>query len=572
MAKANLSPKSKPGSAMRSLKILSALALSAMPLGASAQQPESTGQVLDRIVAQEQAEVQLLRQYSPLVETYIQYLRPGKETVALPNGDKYFLGRAELAKGVGLEPIERNARLQHKFLAGLRGFFSTEFVPRGFLQMIYLDMDGFDRQHYNIAYRRREFLGEVRCLVFDVEPLPNSGKGRFVGRIWVEDQDYHIVRFNGAYGGYSLTSGYFNFDSWRTNVGKNLWLPAFVYTAEGDVNDPTMAKLRFKPFRAQTRLWGYNIGNAHDEEELSKVLVESPTPITDSTETANDYSPIQAQRYWNRQAEINVMEHLERQGLLAPRGEVDKVLETVVNNLEVTNDLDIQPAVRCRVLMTSTLESFTVGHTIVLSRGLVDVLPDEASLAAILAHELGHVILAHPINTQFGFFDIMLFSDKETFRHFDFGRTPEEEQAANQKGMELLAKSPYRDSRTTRLFFQALKNRSKELPDLISPNLGDRVPTDWTVASSAVSAESPAKSEDKSAASTIAALPLGGRIKVDPWNDQLWMLKSKPVGTVAESEKMFFQIAPFMFYLTRDNSPVDGKGPVATKLPSDTKP
>ena len=557
---------------MRSLKILSALALSAMPLGASAQQPESTGQVLDRIVAQEQAEVQLLRQYSPLVETYIQYLRPGKETVALPNGDKYFLGRAELAKGVGLEPIERNARLQHKFLAGLRGFFSTEFVPRGFLQMIYLDMDGFDRQHYNIAYRRREFLGEVRCLVFDVEPLPNSGKGRFVGRIWVEDQDYHIVRFNGAYGGYSLTSGYFNFDSWRTNVGKNLWLPAFVYTAEGDVNDPTMAKLRFKPFRAQTRLWGYNIGNAHDEEELSKVLVESPTPITDSTETANDYSPIQAQRYWNRQAEINVMEHLERQGLLAPRGEVDKVLETVVNNLEVTNDLDIQPAVRCRVLMTSTLESFTVGHTIVLSRGLVDVLPDEASLAAILAHELGHVILAHPINTQFGFFDIMLFSDKETFRHFDFGRTPEEEQAANQKGMELLAKSPYRDSRTTRLFFQALKNRSKELPDLISPNLGDRVPTDWTVASSAVSAESPAKSEDKSAASTIAALPLGGRIKVDPWNDQLWMLKSKPVGTVAESEKMFFQIAPFMFYLTRDNSPVDGKGPVATKLPSDTKP
>lgn len=60
---------------------------------------------------------------------------------------------------------------------------------------------------------------------------------------------------------------------------------------------------------------------------------------------------------------------------MAPYGEVDKVLETVVNNLEVTNNLDIQPEVRCRVLMTSTLESFTIGHTIVLSRGLVDVLP-----------------------------------------------------------------------------------------------------------------------------------------------------------------------------------------------------
>jgi predicted Zn-dependent protease len=92
---------------------------------------------------------------------------------------------------------------------------------------------------------------------------------------------------------------------------------------------------------------------------------------------------------------------LERQGLLAPYGEVDKVLETVVNNLEVTNNLDIQPEVRCRVLMTSTLESFTIGHTIVLSRGFVDVLPDEASLAAIVSHELGRVVLGHGLDTQF---------------------------------------------------------------------------------------------------------------------------------------------------------------------------
>src|SRR5438046_8766237 len=67
------------GGIMRSLKILpTALALSAMPLGATAQQLEGTNQVVDRIVAQERAEVQLLRQYAPLVETYIQYLLPDK--------------------------------------------------------------------------------------------------------------------------------------------------------------------------------------------------------------------------------------------------------------------------------------------------------------------------------------------------------------------------------------------------------------------------------------------------------------------------------------------------------------
>jgi hypothetical protein len=225
--------------------------------------------------------------------------------------------------------------------------------------------------------------------------------------------------------------------------------------------------------------------------------------------------------------------------------------------------------------MTSTLESFTMGHTIVLSRGLVDVLPDEASLAAILAHELGHVVLGHRLDTQFAFFDSMQFGEKDeknAFRHFDFARTPQEERAANQKAMELLANSPYKDYRTARLFLQALKNRSKQVPDLISPHLGDRVPTNWMIASGMSLAESPAQPEDKPAANIIAALPLGGRIKVNPWNDQLRMLKSKPAGTVAESEKIPFQIAPFLFYLTRDNVPVEGKGAVAAKLPSATEP
>jgi hypothetical protein len=169
---------------MRSLKVLPiALALIVMPLSATAQQLISPSEAVDKIVAQEQAEVQLLRQYSPLVETYIQYLRSDKQVGAVPDGDKYFIGRAELARGVELEPLERSAGLKYKLLGELREIFSSEFVPRGFLQMIYLDMYGFDRGHYKFTYVRREFLGEVRCLVFDVEPLPKSGKGRFVGRI-----------------------------------------------------------------------------------------------------------------------------------------------------------------------------------------------------------------------------------------------------------------------------------------------------------------------------------------------------------------------------------------------------
>ena len=66
------------------------------------------------------------------------------------------------------------------------------------------------------------------------------------------------MRFNGAYTGSSRTSHYFHFDSWRFNAGKNQWLPAFIYSEQGDLHNALTKKLTFK---AQTRLWGYNLGH-----------------------------------------------------------------------------------------------------------------------------------------------------------------------------------------------------------------------------------------------------------------------------------------------------------------------
>jgi len=408
--------------------------------------------------------------------------------------------------------------------------------------MIFIDTTGFDKQHYKFDYVKREFLGEVRCLVFDVTPLPKSGKGRFLGRIWVEDQGYNIVRFNGGYGGGGHTSYYFHFDSWRTNVQPGIWMPSFVYSEEKELHYAMTKKL---DFRAQTRLWGYHIGHAAQEQELSKILVE--TPVQDDTKTANDLTPIQAQRSWDREAEDNVADRLQRVGLMSPKGEVDKVLETVVNNLEVTNNLDVQPEVQCRVMMTTTLESFTLGHTIVLSRGLIDVLPDEASLATVIAHELGHVVLGHRMDSNFAFFDQLLIDDKDSFRHFGFARTPEEEKAASDKATQLLNNSPYKNQLgNSALFLTALEARQKEIPNLISPHLGNRVPV-------LVNTKS-APADQKQNPQMIAALPIGGRVKLDPWVDRLDLLKSKPVGAVAEREKMPFEVTPFMPYLTRFNT------------------
>jgi hypothetical protein len=557
------------GGIMRTLRaIFIVLVLSVIPLRAGAQE-DTAGQVEDRIIAQEHQEITTLKQFSPLVETYIQQLRPDKDlNTTVPAGDRYFLGRAVLSKGLELESLTSGGGKGHRMMAGLGSVFTLQmdFLPRGFLQMIYLDDSDFDRAHYKFDYVHREFLGEIRCLVFDVTPLPNAGKGRFTGRIWVEDQDFHVVRFNGGYAGSTAGSFYFHFDSWRVNAGPNLWLPAFIYSEESDLRYALGKRLQFK---AQTRLWGYNLGRAREEEELSKVMVESPTTVDDQTQTANDISPVQAQRSWDRQAEDNVADRLERMGLLAPPSEVDTVLEAVVNNLEVTNNLDIQPDVRCRVLLTSTLESFTIGHTIVLSRGLIDVLPDEASLATMLAHELAHIVLGYRIDSQFAFFDNILFDDKDVFRHFGFAGTPEEEQAADTKAAELLRNSPYKDQLgTAALFLQALADRAKDIPNLISPNLGDHVPISKAIEVSAAPMVSSATPPGSPAAQVPVALPLGGRVKVDPWNDQIEMLKSKPVGSVAEQERMPFEITPFMLYLTRETSSTPSETPAGTVSPA----
>src|SRR5712672_177310 len=539
-------------------------AAAATPLPAD--QPRTVEEVIDRVVVNENHLNQEIRKFSPLVETYIQNLKPDKELGYSPAGDKYFLGRADFSKGVNLVSLTDADTKGKKIFSGIGNFFSfaMQYLPDGFLQMMCIDTNGFDRLHYKFDYVRREFLGEVRCLVFDVTPEAKAGKGRFLGRIWVEDQDFHIVRFNGAYGGGGHTSWYFHFDSWRTNAQPGLWLPSFVYSEEKDLHYALTKKLDFK---AQTRLWGYNVGHAGQEQELSKILVEGS--VQDDSKSANDLTPVQAQRSWDRQAEENVADRLQRIGLMAPRGEVDKVLETVVNNLEVTNNLDIDPEVRCRVLMTTTLESFTLGHTIVLSRGLIDVLPDEASLATVIAHELGHVVLGHRMDTTYAFFDQLLVDDKETFRHFGFARTNEEEQAANAKAEQLIANSPYKNQlANASLFLQALQSRQKEIPNLISAHLGNRVPQLPNLQATAAAPTDPKQNAQK-----IAALPIGGRVKMDPWNDKLEMIKSKPIGTVAEREKMPFEVTPFMPYLMRYGS--DTAKPIAasvTQPPDANKP
>jgi hypothetical protein len=542
-ARASLAPASVPAGTDKTVP--------AVPVSAS-----SFDDVIDRVVEREHQLLAQLRNLRPLVETYVQNLKTDAEGIAAPVGDQYFLGRLDMSDGP--EDISFAGQNRHSRLSKLTAIFSTHFEPLGFAQMVVPDTDLY-KKYYNFSYVRREFLGEVRCIVIDVQPKDDAPPGRFVGRIWVEDHEYNIVRFNGTYSRLTGNNVYLHFDSWRLNLRPGIWLPAYIYSEESDLeNGMSQAHLK-----AQTRLWGYDLKNMarNHNDEFTQILIDGEQPVKDQSGAAADATPLMAERMWEHQAEDNAIERLQKTGLLAPPGEVDKVLQTVVNNLLLTNNIDVQSDVHCRVLLTAPLESFTIGHTIVLSRGLLDVLPDEASLAMVLAHELSHIVLGHSLDARLAFNDRMFFPDEQSFQRLDFKRRPVDEDLADAKALELLKNSPYKEKLgTAGLFLKELQLRERELPNLIRPHLGNGLAAGQSTRMSALLTTAPQLDEHR--IDQIAALPLGGRIKLDPWTDQVELVKVRPVTLTLAREKMPFEITPFFPFLTR--LPNEGADKVAS--------
>ncbi len=522
-------------------------AAQAIETPAPAPAPTTMDQVVNLFIQREHGLIKVLSNRTPVVETYLQNLSNDPQLGPVPSADHYFLGRMDMGESIDRKDYlkEEEKGMQERLLGGLQKLYKVQYQPLGFSWMVYADRTDFDREHYDFRYARREFLGDVRCLVFDVTPKPKSGRGRFLGRIWVEDQGFNIVRLNGTYYPAPRNSYFFHMDSWRLNLIPGYWVPSYIYSEEGDFSAGVKNKMAFK---AQTRIWGYDLKKGGKDDELTNIRVDS---VTDESPTAQDASPLQAERVWQQQAEDNVVERLTSAGLLAPEGDVDRILQTVVNNLEVTNNIDLPRPVRTRVLLTAPLETFSVGNTIVISRGLVDVLPDEASLAAVLSHELAHIVLGHNLGSKFAFNDRMLFSDEGTYQNLGFKHIPEEETAADKKAVELLKNSPYAQKLdNVGLFLKALQLRAGALNALLTTHLGNPLAENGTVNRlSALATQGPALDNNK--LDQIAALPLGGRVKINPWDDKAEMVKTAPVAITSARDKMPFEVTPFFPRLAR---------------------
>jgi len=331
-------------------------------------------------------------------------------------------------------------------------------------------------------------------------------------------------------------------------VGPGLWLPSISYIEESGNDRQSGADLK-----GLVRFWSFASTGPQKTETFTNIVIDAPQPTQDAA--ANELSRTEALRDWERQAEENTIQRMEKAGLVGPEGDVEKVLDTVLNNLLVTNKISVDPPIRTRVLLTTPLESFTVGHTLLVSRGLIDVLPSEASLAAVVSRELAAIVLGFKSNTMNAFSDRMLFDDQQIFRQFIFHRTVNEDQQANRKALEMLKNSPYADQLPgVGLFLKALVAKGTGLTNLTMARIGNPV-ADQNGAVLLPDLIASAPKLDASNKDQIAALPLVSRVRLDPWSDTTEMIRAKAVPLLSANEKMPFEVMPVVLALKRQEEP-----------------
>jgi hypothetical protein len=547
--------------------------------------------LIDKAIVREKVVIKTIKERAPLVETYIQNMKPDPLLGQVPDSDQHFLSRVDFKSVINDDTYAVNKdtstgtggsklgffKHSASYLGSLGGSLHLTFHEAGFVQMLLMDSNNFDRQHYNFGYVRNDFLGNTPTAVFDVTPIPGKKDfGRFFGRVWIEVRNGNVVRFNGDFAGTQEDQKeFYHFDSWRTNVQPDLWLPTSFYVEE---SDPKSVSRTLK-FKAINHIWGYVLKVPPPESENTSLDVVGATDVSND---AQDVSPLGAQRAWVQQAEDNIVERLFQAGLLDAPSEFDKTLEALANNILAYNNITLSRPIRCRTLLTEPLESLAIGNTIVVSKSLLDttgvVTQDGAqqmgNLNAILAFQIAHIILAHRLDTKYAFNDRLLFPSTTVFNRIPMHHTDADNTAAAKKALELLnAKELESGQQYFSLYLQQLQQRVKNLKALNEPMIGDGLvksdedPSFWMAA---IEAKGPKL--DMKDLKQQAAMPLASFLRFDPWTDQVYVMHSTFEPLLTAADKMPFEVEPVYLKLSYYKAPADAAPAPATAAPTATPP
>jgi len=506
----------------------------------------------------ENNERQIIRNIStkgPIAEIYLQ-MYAGKDLT--PTSDKYFISHIRTGKNIQdaefMHPAEIMAGTPHKTNilhnledAGQHAIVHQDyrFNPAGFLELLGPDIHGFKVAHYNFEYLGAEFLGDVNTYVFNVEP---KDKNRFRGRFWI-DQEGHLVRFTGIFQsgiGEISHSKNVHFDSWRTNIGSDQWVPIASYVEEQIPNDTIL--------HGQIHLWGYGL-SAHSKHPGDHVSVSIDNAV-DRSDNNEVVDPLVAWREWGKLSSSNVLDRLEQSGLLAPASSFNTILDQIATNIIVPNDLQFSEDVHCRILLTETVEATTVGNTLLLSRGMIETMPNEETIASAIAFELSHLVLRGTANdSRYSFADNTMIRDKDLMHKFRFSHNDEQNTKAAELAVKLLRKSMYGEKlNNIALYYHQMERSSEHLREIYNPQFGDSMLSDagrpWILPQ----LQKLPQKMDQKIILQASALPFGSNLIFDVWSDQINLNVAPRPTPQNANERHPFEVMPVYFRLKQSQS------------------
>jgi hypothetical protein len=427
-------------------------------------------QITKRIFSKERDMISKLGSRRFLTEAYLQSLghhqAKGLDVALDENSegvidDAYILARVDFGKEYGdttFETVLFGERPWRSRYVLTNRETREQLFPEGFLAMFFPDLYDFNADVYSLIYKQKETLFSTDCLVFAVAPSSERASGKFSGEIWVDTSSYGIVRLRGVFTGpfaehwYSSQRHYYHFDSWREKVGDGFWLPSAAYFDERRAYR-TDGNLEFH-FRGYALLW--------QQQKDKPDALPSSKSRNDGLESPS--TPI---------SQNGVIARLDADGLLATPGEEERRLDRMVH--EIAPMREVGPhKIACRVLLTTPAEMFPAGDVIVVSRGLLNIVPNDSVLAFMLAHQVAHVILGHTSSiapsASISLFDL---ENKKGFTGLGIRWTPDEELAAHSKAIVLIKGTPYKSAvADTAGFLSQLGSESHRFPNLVRARFG----------------------------------------------------------------------------------------------------
>ena len=303
-------------------------------------------------------------------------------------------------------------------------------------------------------------LKNTACLVFAVAPVKQRAWGRFRGEIWVDSLSFGIVRakgvFTSAHGWGRLRhpgARFFHFDTWREKTENGLWVPNSSNFEERKTSGYYAGNIEYH-YRGYSLFWQQPRAAALGNEAES-ISLQSST-VSGSSDSSQ-----------------SLTSQLQSLGLLASFGPEERHLNQLVQQI-VPTKVAYARTINCRILLTTPVDIFSVGNTIIVSRGLLNLVPGDSVLAFLLARQVAYILLGNANNVpSLSTETLFTESGKHEFPGLGIHVRPEQEKAADSEATLFVQQSPYKNADAdARMFLSQLNSGCGRFPNLIRARFG----------------------------------------------------------------------------------------------------